>query len=78
MRHVDWTGVLLDSLSLTNIVLFGQDWGGLIFLVHAGRSPERFRGIVAANTALPDPDANPDDIPPEAFAPFAHSRYDTF
>lgn len=69
-RHVAWTGAWLDALELRDITLFGQDWGGLIFLVHAGRDPRRFRAIVAANTALPDPDTDTESIPPEALAPF--------
>jgi haloalkane dehalogenase len=70
VRHVEWTGDLLEALELRDVVLFGQDWGGLIFLVHVGREPERFAGVVAANTALPQPDIRPEDIPPEAVAPF--------
>jgi haloalkane dehalogenase len=69
-RHVDWTGALLDALELRDIVLFGQDWGGLIFLVHVGRGPDRFVGVVAANTALPDPELDPAALPPETLAPF--------
>lgn len=65
-HHVAWTGDWLDALDLRDITLFGQDWGGLIFLVHVGLTPERFAGVVAANTGLPDPDLltvlTPDDI----------------
>jgi haloalkane dehalogenase len=68
--HVEWTGALLESLGLRDVVLFGQDWGGLIFLVHVGRQPERFAGVVAANTALPQPDVRAEDVPPEAITPF--------
>jgi haloalkane dehalogenase len=69
-RHVAWTGALLDTLDLRDVVLFGQDWGGLIFLVHVGHEPERFAGVVAANTALSRPDIRVEDVPPEAVAPF--------
>lgn len=55
LRHVAWTGEFLDAIGLHDVVLFGQDWGGLLFLVHVGRQPGRFRGVVAANTGLPDP-----------------------
>ena len=68
--HVDWTGAWLDTLDLSEVTLFGQDWGGLTFLVHVGRRPDRFSAVVAANTALPDPDRDPASIPPEAFAAF--------
>jgi haloalkane dehalogenase len=54
--HVTWTGTWLDALGLTGITLFGQDWGGLIFLVHVGLRPELFAGVVAANTGIADPD----------------------
>ena len=70
VRHVEWTGALLEALELRDVVLFGQDWGGLIFLVHVGREPERFAGVVAANTALPNPDIGVEDVPPEAVTPF--------
>jgi len=55
VRHVDWTREFLDAIGLVDIILFGQDWGGLLFLVHVGRQPDRFRAVVAANTGLPDP-----------------------
>ena len=52
-RHVDWTGVWLTALDLTGITLFCQDWGGLIGLRLVARFPERFAGVIAANTGLP-------------------------
>ena len=69
-RHVEWTGALLEALELRDVVLFGQDWGGLIFLVHVGHQPERFAGVVAANTALSSADIRIEDVPPEAVTPF--------
>jgi haloalkane dehalogenase len=69
-RHVEWTGAWLDSLGLDDVTLFAQDWGGLIFLVHVGRRAAQFRAVVAANTALPDPDIDLSSIPPEAVTPF--------
>ncbi|MGI5430298.1 haloalkane dehalogenase [Streptomyces sp. CA-179760] len=54
--HVTWTGDWLDQLNLTDITLFGQDWGGFIFNVHVGLTPDRFAAVVAANTGLADPD----------------------
>ncbi len=54
--HVGWTGDWLDALGLDGITLFGQDWGGLIFLVHVGLTPQRFAGAVIANAGLPNPD----------------------
>ncbi|MEV0637049.1 haloalkane dehalogenase [Streptomyces sp. NPDC050619] len=54
--HVAWTGDWLDQLGLTDITLFGQDWGGFIFNVHVGLTPDRFAAVVASNTGLIDPD----------------------
>lgn len=52
-RHVDWTWEAIEAIGLDGITLFGQDWGGLIGLVLAAFHPERFRRVVASNTALP-------------------------
>ena len=70
VRHVDWTGAWLDALGLTDVTLFGQDWGGLLFLVHVGRRPDLFHAVVAANTALNDPAIDIASVPPEAVQPF--------
>lgn len=59
-RHVEWTSELLfTNLELDGITLVGQDWGGMIGLRLVGENPERFRRIVAANTALPTGDRSP-------------------
>jgi haloalkane dehalogenase len=65
--HVAWTGDWLDQLDLADITLFGQDWGGGIFLVHVGFTPDRFAAVVAADTFLADPDVMA-AFPPEQFA----------
>ena len=52
-RHVDWTSAWLTALDLKRITLFCQDWGGLIGLRLVARFPEKFAGVVAANTGLP-------------------------
>lgn len=70
VRHVEWTRDFIDALQLDDIVLFGQDWGGLIFLVHVGQMPDRFAGVVAANTALSGLPNLATEIPPDALAPF--------
>jgi haloalkane dehalogenase len=54
--HVDWVHAFVQSLDLTGITLFGQDWGGLIGLRVLAESPERFAGAVASNTFLPTGD----------------------
>lgn len=65
--HIAWTGEWLDQLGLTDITLFCQDWGGFIFNVHVGLTPERFAAVVAANTGLTDPDFMA-TLTPEMFA----------
>lgn len=52
-RHVAWMSEWLTALDLSNIVLFCQDWGGLIGLRLVAAFPERFAGVVVANTGLP-------------------------
>lgn len=54
--HVDVLRGFLEALDLRNITLYGQDWGGLIGLRAAAENPERFAGIIAANTGLPTGD----------------------
>ena len=54
-KHVEWLrSVLFDRLDLTDIVLVCQDWGGLLGLRLVAEHPDRFAGVVAANTGLPD------------------------
>ncbi len=56
-RHITWVSELLfDSLDLSNITFFGQDWGGLIGLRLVAASPERFSRVVIGNTGLPTGD----------------------
>lgn len=51
-RHIGWVTSLVDTLDLQRVTLVAQDWGGPIgFSVLAAR-PERFAGVVAANTIL--------------------------
>jgi len=47
---------LFDELELERITLVCHDWGGLIGLRLVAEHPERFRRVVAANTALPTGD----------------------
>lgn len=51
--HVAQIRSFLDTLDLHNVTLFIQDWGGLIGLRVLAEVPERFAGVVAANTGLP-------------------------
>jgi haloalkane dehalogenase len=52
-RHVDWMSQWLVAAGVERATLFAQDWGGVIGLPVATRHPERFVGLVAANTGLP-------------------------
>ncbi|HKH88559.1 MAG TPA: haloalkane dehalogenase [Acidimicrobiales bacterium] len=55
--HVEWMrSALFDSLDLSGITMFGQDWGGLIGLRLVAEHPERFSRLVVANTGLPTGD----------------------
>src|SRR5689334_2003468 len=75
--HVAWTGDWLNQPHLADITLFGQDWGGFVFLVHVGLTPDRFAGVVAANTGLAAPDVmaafTPEQLAP-AVGAFLHWR----
>jgi haloalkane dehalogenase len=53
VRHVGWISEVLEQLSLTDITLVCQDWGGLIGLRLLAEQENRFARIVAANTMLP-------------------------
>jgi haloalkane dehalogenase len=58
-RHVGWVRECIVQLDLRDATFFGQDWGSLIGFTAALHEASRFRAIVAANAALPDP-AHPD------------------
>ncbi len=59
-RHVEWMRALVfDALSLTEVTLVCQDWGGLIGLRLVAEHPTRFARVVAANTSLPTGDRHP-------------------
>lgn len=58
-RHVAWMrAAVFDALDLRDVVLLGQDWGGLIGLRLVADAPERFAAVVAANTGLPTGDTD--------------------
>lgn len=62
-RHVEWVrSAVFDALDLREVTLVCQDWGGLIGLRLAAEHPDRFAGIVAANTGLPTGDQSMPDI----------------
>jgi len=56
-RHVEWLRALVcDVLELRGVTFVGQDWGGLLGMRLVAEHPDRFSGIVAANTGLPTGD----------------------
>ncbi|MGK0375271.1 MAG: haloalkane dehalogenase [Arenicella sp.] len=58
-NHVDWMTRWLTALDLSTVVLFCQDWGGLIGLRLVAEHSERFSGVIAGNTFLPTGDVDP-------------------
>jgi len=54
--HCDTLVDFIDALSLSQITLVVQDWGGLIGLRVASEMPERFARLVIMNTGLPTGD----------------------
>lgn len=61
--HVEWMrSFAFDALDLREVTLVGQDWGGLIGLRLVAEHPERFAGVVAANTGLPTGDEGMPDV----------------
>jgi haloalkane dehalogenase len=51
-RHIEWTRSLVTGLDLRDITLVAQDWGGPIGFSVLAAEPDRFAGVVAANTIL--------------------------
>ena len=54
--HVDWMRHFIESLDLTDITLFCQDWGSLIGLRVAAENEHRFARIALGNGGLPTGD----------------------
>ncbi|WP_322857466.1 haloalkane dehalogenase [Mycobacterium shigaense] len=52
-RHVAWLSDWFTTVNLQDVTLFCQDWGGLLGLRLVAAFPERFAGVVVANTGLP-------------------------
>jgi len=71
--HLDWITQWLNTIDLQSAVLFCQDWGGLIGLRLVADQPERFSGVVAANTFLPTGDVKPS----QAFLDWQNFSQDT-
>ena len=54
--HVDWMRQFIETLDLTGITLFGQDWGSLIGLRVAAENEHRFARIALGNGGMPTGD----------------------
>jgi haloalkane dehalogenase len=48
--------LLFDRLDLSDVTVFGQDWGGLVALRLLAENPDRFARAVMGNTGLPTGD----------------------
>ncbi|MFC4699605.1 haloalkane dehalogenase [Glaciecola siphonariae] len=66
--HLLWLERFLESVNPSSIRLICQDWGGLLGLRLLAKFPEKFAGVVAANTMLP----TGDHPPGEAFKKWQH------
>lgn len=55
-NHMDWLTEWFLGMGLSRVVMFCQDWGGLLGLRLLAENPELFSGTVAANTFLPTGD----------------------
>ena len=55
-RHAEACRALIETLDLTEVTLFVQDWGGPIGLAQAARAPDRFARLVVMSTWLPHAD----------------------
>lgn len=60
-RHLRWLTTFFEKLDLHQVVLFCQDWGGLLGLRLAVDQEDRFDCIIAANTFLPTGDGTPNE-----------------
>jgi len=58
-KHIDWMSTFIQQLELKNIILFCQDWGGLIGLRIVTEMDHRFAMVIASNTGLPIGNAPP-------------------
>jgi haloalkane dehalogenase len=52
-KHIDWVTSFIEKLDLKNIILFCQDWGGLLGLRIMTEMENRFSMVIASNTTLP-------------------------
>jgi haloalkane dehalogenase len=58
-RFVNWMRQFVEQLDLRRVVLVCQDWGGPIGLRLLSEMPDRFAGVFATNTLLPNAEPPP-------------------
>ena len=61
-KQVDWMTQWMTKNNLSNLIFFGQDWGGLIGLRIIADNPDRFSKISMGNTGLPYAPNTPDEV----------------
>ncbi len=54
-NHIDWMGLLVDALALSDVTLVVQDWGGPIGVGAFVDRSDRLAGLVVLNTVLSEP-----------------------
>ncbi len=59
--HVAWMVEWFDSLGIKDVILFCQDWGGLIGLRLVASRPDHFAAVIAGNTGLPTGQGKPSE-----------------
>ncbi len=52
-NHMDWMTTFIKQMDLNNVLLFCQDWGGLLGLRLVTQMSDRFSMVIASNTTLP-------------------------
>ena len=55
-NHLKWLSSFIETMDLRNIILFCQDWGGLLGLRIITEMNSRFSMVIASNTTLPTGD----------------------
>ncbi len=82
-RQEEWLrAALFDVLGLSDITVYGQDWGGLLSLRLVAFHPERFARVMMANTGLPaggkDSNFLPGDAPRKPLVYLGIRTWQTF
>ena len=60
-RHTEWITDWFTQMDVSEAVLFCQDWGGLLGLRLVAAFPDKFAGVITANTGLPTGEVTPSE-----------------